>query len=355
MSQTPDYGSRLDAPTDFDPMTDGEDEIIVVQAIVTTDADIYGGAPPAAETFASAPDAAPSQGTEQPMEKPPLAQKASEALQTATGAIGSAAGKAGTTTLSTASGLGTAFLAMVKRSPIQTVVFFASLLWLWESTRPNAGKKTKAVVGKIGDVAHQVQDSANQLSSQVQDTATQFGSQIQDKASQLGHQVQDTATQLSSQVQDKASQLSSQVQDKATQLGSQAQDSAQQATGFFQRMLQENPLAVGALAVVFGAALGFAVPETDKENELMGPTRDNLVDQAQATAQELAQKAAVVAVTASTAAHDILDTAKGAAGDVLDSTKTAAQDALAKTQTAAHDALDHIKDEAKNQGLPLPE
>ncbi len=334
MSQPPDYGSRLDAPTDFDPMTDGEDEIVVVQAIVMTDADIYEGAP----------DAAPSQGTEQPMEKPPLAQKASEALQTATGAIGSAAGKAGSTTLSTASGLGTAFLAMVKRSPIQTIVFFASLFWLWESTRPNAGKKTKAVVGKIGDVAHQVQDSATQLSSQVQDTATQFGSQIQDKASQLGHQVQDTATQLSSQ-----------VQDKATQLGSQAQDSAQQATGFFQRMLQENPLAVGALAVVFGAALGFAVPETDKENELMGPTRDSLVDQAQATAQDLAQKAAVVAATASTAAHDILDTAKGAAGDVLDTAKGAAQDALAKTQTAAHDALDQIKDEAKNQGLPVPE
>jgi hypothetical protein len=41
-------------------------------------------------------------------------------------------------------------------------------------------------------------------------------------------------------------------------------------------MLQENPLAVGTLAVGVGAAVGLAIPETSKEHEVMGEARDNL-------------------------------------------------------------------------------
>jgi len=43
----------------------------------------------------------------------------------------------------------------------------------------------------------------------------------------------------------------------------------------FTRMLNENPLLVGAGALMLGAAFGMAVPETDVENEWMGQARDS--------------------------------------------------------------------------------
>ena len=59
----------------------------------------------------------------------------------------------------------------------------------------------------------------------------------------------------------------------------------------FQRLLHENPLMVGAAAVVVGAAIGMALPETERENEWLGETRDNVVDRAQDVARNAATRA----------------------------------------------------------------
>ena len=56
-------------------------------------------------------------------------------------------------------------------------------------------------------------------------------------------------------------------------------------------MLQESPLALGALALGIGAAVGFAVPGTSKEDELMGEARDNLVESGKQSAQDARQRA----------------------------------------------------------------
>lgn len=52
-----------------------------------------------------------------------------------------------------------------------------------------------------------------------------------------------------------------------------------------QRLMRNNPLLVGAAAMVVGAAVGAALPETERENELMGDARDSVVDRAQEMAQ----------------------------------------------------------------------
>ena len=49
-------------------------------------------------------------------------------------------------------------------------------------------------------------------------------------------------------------------------------------------MIRDYPLAVGAAAAVLGATLGMVVPETEKENELMGEARDTAVERAQQAA-----------------------------------------------------------------------
>lgn len=54
----------------------------------------------------------------------------------------------------------------------------------------------------------------------------------------------------------------------------------------YDHYIEENPLAVGAVALALGAVVGFAIPMTQKENEYMGEYRDTVVEKAQATAQD---------------------------------------------------------------------
>ena len=47
-----------------------------------------------------------------------------------------------------------------------------------------------------------------------------------------------------------------------------------------QEMFEDNPLAVGAIAVAAGALLGALLPETSREDALMGAARDRLAERA---------------------------------------------------------------------------
>ena len=66
---------------------------------------------------------------------------------------------------------------------------------------------------------------------------------------------------------------------------------ASQLQSQFQRLLQRNPLVVGAVAATLGIAVGLAIPETERENRLMGETRDNLADRAKDAAHGAVEKA----------------------------------------------------------------
>jgi hypothetical protein len=59
--------------------------------------------------------------------------------------------------------------------------------------------------------------------------------------------------------------------------------------------MRENPVAAGAMALAIGVAAGLMIPETDREREVMGRTRDRVLDKAQTAvrtrAEELHEKA----------------------------------------------------------------
>jgi ElaB/YqjD/DUF883 family membrane-anchored ribosome-binding protein len=122
-------------------------------------------------------------------------------------------------------------------------------------------------------------------------------------AGQAVERVRDRAGETATQVQDKAGQVADQAQDRASRLGNQARYQAQRASGGFQRMLQENPLAVGALGVGVGAAVGLAIPETTREHEVMGEARDTFVEKAQEKAQDAQERVQQVAQEAQSAAQ----------------------------------------------------
>jgi hypothetical protein len=103
-------------------------------------------------------------------------------------------------------------------------------------------------------------------------------------------------------VEARVGDLASRARDQAGAVGDQVQTQVQQAQGQLQRVWNDNPLAVGAVALGLGAAVGLAAPPTRQESQLMGQARDRLLDTAQSVVQETQQKVQRVAEEAQSAA-----------------------------------------------------
>jgi ElaB/YqjD/DUF883 family membrane-anchored ribosome-binding protein len=72
-----------------------------------------------------------------------------------------------------------------------------------------------------------------------------------------------------------------------------------------QRAVQENPLLVGAGAMMLGLACGLAVRETETENEWMGEARDTVVGRAREVARAAANEVQDAAETVADAAKTL--------------------------------------------------
>ena len=195
------------------------------------------------------------------------AQKIADTASTAKAAAADAGSKSTSAVAGAASTVGTSLWSLIQRNPLQAILFVFSLVWLIRSNAATSSLPPVSPSDVAGDAAQ------------------------------------------------KAGTVAGQVQTAASNLGSQVQTQAQAGAGWFSKTLQSNPLAIGAMGIVFGAGLGFAVPETNYEHKTLGKTRDALADKAQAAAQDLTQKVTTVA------------------------------------QTAVHEAIESGKEEAKNQGL----
>ena len=79
----------------------------------------------------------------------------------------------------------------------------------------------------------------------------------------------------------------SRLGESARGLGESARHRAQQARGGYERIVQEQPLALGALGLAIGAMLAASVPRTRKEDELMGPAKERLAERAKERIDEM--------------------------------------------------------------------
>ncbi|HVM30042.1 MAG TPA: DUF3618 domain-containing protein [Candidatus Limnocylindrales bacterium] len=111
-------------------------------------------------------------------------------------------------------------------------------------------------------------------------------SEVGDRMSEAGDQLRQRTDEMGQQAQRVADDVAQRSQQALSDAQWQAERAAGQAQRQFDRTLQENPLALGALAIGVGAAVGLAIPETRRERELMGEQRDRLVHQVEQAATE---------------------------------------------------------------------
>ena len=87
------------------------------------------------------------------------------------------------------------------------------------------------------------------------------------------------------QVKESAGDLANRSTEVLSNLGSKAKENANAVSTRFGQLMRDNPLAVGAVAVAAGTAVGLALPSTRLESEYIGETSERLVDKAQEVAR----------------------------------------------------------------------
>jgi hypothetical protein len=113
---------------------------------------------------------------------------------------------------------------------------------------------------------------------------------------------------------ERAKELGSTTGGYARDVAAKARQTTRRAQSQLQRAINENPLFVGAAALATGAMIGMALPETERENELMGETRDAVVEEAQDKARTAATRVQQAASEAAKKVQDVAADAVGLAG-----------------------------------------
>ncbi|HEY8598421.1 MAG TPA: DUF3618 domain-containing protein [Thermomicrobiales bacterium] len=156
----------------------------------------------------------------------------------------------------------------------------------------------------IGSTVNRAQTAAGNLAGQVGGAVGGAAGQVGETASNIASGTMETAGNIVGQVGETASNLASGTVEVAGNIAEQAQYQAMRLEDSFQSALRTNPLAVGAVTLALGTAIGLALPQTQRENQLMGEARDTLLERAQGFAQETVEKVQTVATEAQHAATE---------------------------------------------------
>ena len=154
---------------------------------------------------------------------------------------------------------------------------------------------------------------------------------VKNAVSDASDRARDTLSNATERAREAVGDVSGKTRAAANRAQRQIGQYSRQATTQLQYWMEHNPLAVGAVAMAVGAAVGLALPETRREQELMGDARDRVVDNAKSMANNAVDRA-------TEAAQNLVGTAKGAA-ETTSTTANSAQDAINRASQAAKDTI----------------
>ncbi len=194
------------------------------------------------------------------------------------------------------------------------------------------------VSGAAGTAKHAVSDAASSAKHAVGDAASTAKDAVVGAASSAKEAVSDAKERVvdaTAAARERASELKWQAREQARYRARQAQ------MGFWQSM-EERPLAIGAAALALGVVAGLMAPSTRKEDELMGESRDRLMERAREVGEEALEKGKQVASVA-------VDTLK----EEAERQDLTPEKLAEKVRTVATEATNKVKEEGKKQASEL--
>jgi hypothetical protein len=155
---------------------------------------------------------------------------------------------------------------------------------------------------------------------------------VRDAVSNATERARDAVTGAGERARSAVGNVKGRTRQMANRAQYQVGDAGRKARTQLQHWMEENPLAVGAVAMAVGAAVGMALPETRREQEMMGDARDRVMDRG----REIANKAVD---RATEAAQQVVGKAQGAA-EGAEQTASSAQNAISRASQAAKSTID---------------
>ena len=181
---------------------------------------------------------------------------------------------------------GTSIIDTIKANPIPAALIGVGLGWLLFGTRP-ARRVGGYAYGQgqraLGSAAHDVGETAASVGHKVQDGASHLVGRVQGAA----HGVGEAMTHFAHDAGDRIGGVASDARQLARGAGRQVIRAERGA----ESLLRENPLALGAVALAIGAAIGLSLPHTQVEDEWMGDTKERLFHQVEEVAGGAIHKA----------------------------------------------------------------
>jgi hypothetical protein len=150
---------------------------------------------------------------------------------------------------------------------------------------PSRNRSTvKKVYGKVSDVAGQAGETvANAANTAYSGVSNAAGSAYEGVGSVAGKAYEGVGN------------VAGKAYEQVGNLGTGVKQAASWTQETYSDQLEENPLAVGAVAFALGAVIGLSIPSTEIEGQYMGEARQNLIQQAQDKAGDLISQAQQVA------------------------------------------------------------
>lgn len=164
----------------------------------------------------------------------------------------------------------------------------------------SAGRATAGAASRAGralfGAGRRAGETASGISNKMGDMTSGASERVRDLA--------DDARELASEWSEDATQLAENARERMHRATEVVEERAMEMRDNANHLLREQPLVVGAIGLAVGAVLGALLPLTRRENELMGETRDQLLEQAKEKGQETLEQATETAKSVAAAAAE---------------------------------------------------
>lgn len=142
------------------------------------------------------------------------------------------------------------------------------------------GGEIRERASKFGERAGEAGRTARGWAQQAGESISHTAQSVGEAARSVGHAARDTGKRISDRASSAGERLSG--GGEGLHLRQRAGDTARSV----RNLIEDHPLVVGAAALAVGLIAGLSAPPTRTERKVMGPMRDDLMDEAQRTARE---------------------------------------------------------------------
>lgn len=232
----------------------------------------------------------------------------------------SSAGETAATVAYQARGVGDSLASYVRQHPLQVALTVGAVTWWmirgrgesewygsadtsWDESEGRSYRDGRSLRNRVGEYASSARDTVGEYASSARETVGEYASTARETVGDYASSARETVGEYAESARDRA-MLASEA----------ARRAAGTATSTLDDFVTENPLAVGAIALAVGAAIGMSVPATEMENRTMGDARDRAWERATKAATEIKDNVTkkVEDVAENFVNENILDTLTGA-------------------------------------------